>query len=79
MKKLFDMGQYKGQHIFYAGQRTMAELIEDGIVIAIPDAMKGIIYKRVENCTPVEIAARLSIAEARRVTDAWNAAVEEEG
>jgi hypothetical protein len=70
------MGQYKGQRIFYAGGRTMAELVEDGTVIAIPDATVGIIYKRAEDCTPLEIAAKLSVAEARRITDEWNAALD---
>lgn len=76
---MIDLGIAHGQHVFYVpGNPSLAELIEAGEVVAIPDAETGIAFKRPVNCTPVELAARLTVDEAWRVAEAWNAAVEHE-
>lgn len=69
---MIDLGIAHGKHVFYTGNHSLAELVEAGEVVAIPDAAEGIIYKRPQNCTPVELAARLSVDEARRITEEWN-------
>lgn len=73
--KLIDMGDHHGQRTFYTGGRSLAELMQDGEVVAIPDPDEGIIYKRPANCTSVELAAKLSVEEARQITAEWNRGV----
>lgn len=72
---MIDLGIVRGQRTFYTAGRSLAELVESGEVVAIPDATEGIIYKRPENCTPVELAARLTVDEARRITEEWNSRI----
>lgn len=65
---MIDLGTVRGQRVYYTGNRSLAELMQAGEVVAIPDANEGIIYRRPETCTPVELAARLTVEEARRIT-----------
>ena len=77
MRKITDMGDVKGEHVFHvSGNPTWGDLIREGIIIAIPDSAEGIIYKRREKCTPVEIMAALTVEEAAAITAAWNAAMD---
>lgn len=69
---MIDMGHHHGEHVYYTGGRSLAELVQDGEIIAIPDPTQGIVYKRPVNCTPVELAARLTVEEAKRITEEWN-------
>ncbi len=46
--------------------------MEDGNDFAIPNAQEGIVYKRPVNCSPVELAAQLTVEEAAIITAAWN-------
>lgn len=69
---MIDMGEIDGQRVFYTGITTWGELIEAGKIVAIPSTTEGIIYKRPERCTPVPLAARLTLAEAERITAKWN-------
>lgn len=73
--RLIDMGSVRGEHVFLTGGRSLAELLADGAIVAIPDDAQGIVYKRPETCTPVELAARLTVDEARRLTDEWNSKI----
>lgn len=75
---MIDMGMHKGEHVFYVGNRSFAELMEAGEIMAIPDAMQGIIYKRTERCSELEKAAALTLEEAREFTQKWNARIEEQ-
>lgn len=72
---MIDLGIAHGQRTFYTANRSLAELVESGEVVAIPDSHEGIIYKRPENCTPLELAARLTVDEARRITEEWNSRI----
>ena len=72
MSNLIDMGVAHGHHLFYTSGRSLAELIADGEIVAIPDAAEGIIYKRTVNATPLELAAKLTVDEAKKVTKEWN-------
>lgn len=74
---MIDLGNVRGQRVFYTQGRSLADLIRDGEVVALPDAEQGIIYKRPENCTPVELAAKLTVDEAAAITAKWNADIEE--
>ena len=77
MRKITDMGDVKGEHVFHvSGNPTWGDLIREGIVIAIPDPGTGIIYKRSENCTTLEIMAALTIDEVAAITVAWNATLD---
>lgn len=60
---MIDMGMHKGQHVFYTGNRSIAELIEAGEIYAIPDAVNGIVFKRAERCTELEKQAAFTLAE----------------
>lgn len=60
---MIDMGNHKGQHLFYTGDRSIAELIEAGEIIAIPDPIDIIIFKRAERATPIEKQAAYTLAE----------------
>lgn len=74
MRKIINMGQAHGKRTFHVtGNPTWGDLIREGIIIAIPDRTEGIIYKRPENCTPVELAAKLTVEECAAITAAWNA------
>ena len=70
---MIDMGMVKGERVFYTGGRSLRELMEDGEVLAIPDAETGIIYKRPESCSEIERRAALTVEEARAITEGWNA------
>ena len=72
MSNLIDMGIVHGQQAYLTGNRSLAELIADGEIVAIPDAAEGIIYKRTVNATPLELAAKLTVDEAKKVTKEWN-------
>lgn len=68
------MGIAHGQQTFHvSGNPTWGDLVREGIVIAIPDRKQGIIYKRPENCTAIELAAKLTVEECAAITAAWNA------
>lgn len=74
MRKIIDMGIAHGKQTFHvSGDPTWGDLIREGIVIAIPDREQGIIYKRPEDCTPVELAAALTVEECAAITAEWNA------
>lgn len=73
---MIDMGNHHGQRVFYTAGRSLAELIESGEVVAIPDATTGLVFKRPVNCAPVELAAALTVVEAQRVADACNAGLD---
>lgn len=63
---MIDMGKYKGEtQIWYTGNKSMLELIEEGQIIAIPDPVEGIIFKRTGRCTDLERQAAFSVAELR--------------
>ena len=70
-KPLMDMGTYKGKRIFHTGGRSIRELMEQGLL------EEGIVYKRTENCSSLELMAQLSVEEAAAITAAWNAGLEE--
>lgn len=73
---LIDMGNVHGQHLIYnPGCKSIEELMRDGEIIAIPDTDEGIAYKRPVNCTPLELAAQLTVEEAKRITEEWNARI----
>lgn len=72
MKKLIDMGKHHGERVFYTNKSSLAELLQAGEIVAIPDTTQGIVYKRTENCSPVEMASQLSLEEAKKITDEWN-------
>jgi hypothetical protein len=73
MRKITDMGIAHGTRTFLVtGNPTWGDLIREGIIIAIPDLAEGIVYKRPENCSPVELAAKLTIEKAAAITAAWN-------
>lgn len=77
MYKIIDMGKVRGKQTFHVtGNPTWGDLIREGIIIAIPDQTEGIIYKRLENCTPVELAAKLTVEECAVITAAWNAKID---
>jgi hypothetical protein len=69
---MIDLGNVHGQRTFYTAGRSLAELVEAGEVVAIPDPHEGIIYKRPDICTPLEMAAKLTVDEALRITEEWN-------
>lgn len=74
------MGQAHGQHVYHvSGGPTWGDLILEGIIIAIPDPQEGIVYKFPSKCTAVELAARLTIDEVRRITEDWNSKLEQQG
>ena len=76
MRKITDMGNVKGEHVFHvSGNPTVGDLIREGLVIALSDRDQGIIYKRAENCTELERMAALTVEEAAAITATWNAAL----
>lgn len=73
-KSMIDMGKTRdGKQLWYTGGRSIAELMRDGEIVALPDTEEGIAYKRPERCTPLELAAQYTVEEARRVIERWNA------
>lgn len=78
MRKVIDMGKAHGKQTFHVtGNPTWGDLVREGILVAIPDAAQGIIYKRPEKCTPVELAAKLTVDECAVITAAWNAKLDQ--
>lgn len=61
---MIDMGIVKGEQVWYTGGRSLAQLIEDGEVCAIPTD-EGIVFKRREICTKLELQAAYTIEEVR--------------
>ena len=72
------MGNHKGEHVFYVGNKSFAEHIQEGAILAIPDPAQGIIYKRPERCTELEKMAAFTLEEAATFTEQWNKKVEEQ-
>lgn len=66
------MGNHKGERVFYVGDKSFAELIRDGAILAIPDAQQGIIYKRPERCTELEKMAAFTLEKAAAFTEQRN-------
>lgn len=70
---MIDMGKHKGTQIWYTGGRSLAELIQDGEIAAVPDSEVGIAFKRVDNCTPLELEAQFTLEELRAIKAAQDA------
>lgn len=64
---MIDMGMYKGERVFYTGNRTIRQLMEDGELIAIPDPVTGCVFKRTERATALERLAALTIEEVQEI------------
>ena len=75
---MIDMGNHKGERVFYVGDKSFAELIQEGAILAIPDAVTGIIYKRPERCTELEKMAAFTLEDAAAFTEQWNKKLEEQ-
>lgn len=75
---MIDMGNVRGKRVYYTAGRSLAELVEAGEIIAIPDPDQGIVYKRPVNCTPLEVAAKLTVDEARKITEEWNRKIDQD-
>ena len=63
---MIDMGNHKGKHLFYAGGKSIAELIEAGEIVGVPSP-EGVVYKRTERATPLELAAAYTLEELREM------------
>lgn len=63
---MIDMGIVKGEQVWYTGGRSLAQLIEDGEVCAIPEA-DGIAFKRAEICTELERQGAYTLDEVRAI------------
>lgn len=74
---MIDMGVINGERVWYTDGRSFIELMQTGEVVAIPDAEYGIVYKRTERATPLELAAQLTVEEAQQITAEWNAKLDE--
>lgn len=61
---MIDMGIVKGERVWYTGGRSLAQLIEDGEVCAIPTD-EGVAFKRRETCTELELQAAYTLEEVR--------------
>lgn len=61
---MIDMGTVHGEHVWYTGGRSLAKLIEDGEVFAVPTD-EGIVFKRSEICTELERQAAYTLEEVR--------------
>lgn len=69
---MIDMGKYKGKvQVWSVGPRpkSLAELIEEGEIVAIPDPEHGIAYKRTAVATDLEKSAAYSVDELRAMRD----------
>lgn len=68
MRKVTDMGEVRGEQTFHvSGNPTWGDLIREGIIVAIPDDVEGIVYKFPEKCTALELDAALTIEEAAAI------------
>ncbi len=65
---MIDMGMHKGTQLWYTGGRSLAQLIEDGEVMAIPTPI-GLIFKRSEIVTPIERMAAYTLDEVRQFAE----------
>jgi hypothetical protein len=75
---MIDMGMSHGKHVFLVpGHKSYGEMIRDGDILAIPDPIQGIIYKRPEVATEIEKRAAMTLEEATKFTEAWNKGIEE--
>lgn len=75
---MIDMGMSKGERVFHVpGNKSWGELIRDGDVLAIPDPVQGIIYKRPERCSEIEKRAAMTLEEATAFTEQWNKGIED--
>lgn len=59
---MIDMGIVRGERVWYTGGRSLAQLIEDGEVCAVPTD-EGLIFKRREICTELELQAAYTLEE----------------
>lgn len=74
MRQIIDMGKAHGKQTFHvSGNPTWGDLIREGVVVAIPDAQQGIVYKFPSQCTTLELAAALTVEEADAIAAKWNA------
>lgn len=64
---MLDMGKYKGVQLWAPQGKSIRELMEDGEIVAIPDPETGMVFKRTERCTPLELMAALTIEEAKEI------------
>jgi len=64
---MIDMGIIQGKRVFYTGNRSLAELIEAGEVMALPDPETSVCFKRTERCTPLEKLAAYTVDEAKAI------------
>lgn len=62
---MIDMGLHKGQRVFYTEGKSLADLISEGQIFAVPDRENGIVFKRAVNCSELEKAAAFSLEELR--------------
>ena len=63
---MIDLGMHHGQHFFYVDGKSLLELVEEGLVIAIPCG-GGIVFKRPEVATPLEKMSAFSLDELRKM------------
>lgn len=64
---MIDMGMHKGKHLWYTGNRSLAELIQAGEILAVPYPVDGIVFKRTENCSDLERMGAYSLEELRAI------------
>ena len=69
---MIDMGMHHGEHVFFVGNKSYGELIQEGLILAIPDPERGIIFKRATRCTEVEKLAAFTLEEAAAFIEKWN-------
>lgn len=61
---MIDLGIVKGERVFYTGGRSLAQLITDGEVCAVPTD-EGLTFKRTEICSEIEKQAAYTLEEVR--------------
>lgn len=61
---MIDLGIVHGERVFYTGGRSLAQLIQDGEVCAVPTD-EGLSFKRTEICTELELQAAYTLEEVR--------------
>lgn len=59
---MIDMGIVHGERVWYTGGRSLAQLIKDGEVCAVPTD-EGLAFKRREICTEVELQSAYTLDE----------------
>jgi hypothetical protein len=69
---MIDMGIVHGERVFYTGGRSLAQLIQDGEVCAVPTD-EGLAFKRTEICTPLELEAKCTLDEVRAFAEKYGA------